>query len=282
MNIIRKKILFTAKSFWKIESFLIYIYFHLFYKPFYKRKFHNKKVSNRLFIFGSGSSLKNLTDDDLTKIKEQGDTMGFNAVVEFEKIEWDYFIVREFEQKVLKILNIDIETIFNFNVLFEFNKKIKESFFFSTNTKLFLCIDRKCGQAMLWAIQYFDKSMNLFFYTNKSDRKISWPPSETLKNIPHANATLNDAINIAYILGYSEIVLVGVDLYDSRYFYLNDNETREYDIKKNRNHLMKHNTTDSMMNNLKSWKLFLNKKQKSIKVLNPKSLAASFLEVYSI
>ena len=38
-----------------------------------------------------------------------------------------------------------------------------------------------------------------------------------------------DTVNVAYCLGWKHIVLVGVDLYDSRYFYLPQDSTPAID-----------------------------------------------------
>ncbi len=35
----------------------------------------------------------------------------------------------------------------------------------------------------------------------------------------HRSGTLFDAISLAYYLGYKKIILLGVDLYDARYFF---------------------------------------------------------------
>ncbi len=46
--------------------------------------------------------------------------------------------------------------------------------------------------------------------------------------------TLVDAVNVAYCLGWKEIVLVGIDLYDSRYYWLPPDKTLTYDPVDNR------------------------------------------------
>ena len=45
----------------------------------------------------------------------------------------------------------------------------------------------------------------------------------------HIAGTLSDAVNCAFCLGWRHIVLVGVDLYDSRYFYLPPDQTATVD-----------------------------------------------------
>jgi hypothetical protein len=266
------------KSFWILESFFFF-YISKFSSintiPF--SSFPPKKT---IFIFGSGSSLNELSTCELNRLKDIGDTMGFNAVVDFEKIHWDYFIIREFEQKVIKLGSLALESIFNWVLIKDFDNKISASHFFSS-TKFLICSDRKCGQALLWLHFFGKKFKNKLLYTNKLDRSVNWPPSNSLFEIPHGNATLNDAINLSYLAGYSEIVLVGVDLYDSRYFYLKENETRDFDKTRKRDNKMKHNTSGPMLANLLLWKTFLLDKNVTIKVLNPKSMAASVVDIYS-
>ena len=63
--------------------------------------------------------------------------------------------------------------------------------------------------------------------------------------------------------------------------YLNEDQTRDFDKKRNRTHLMQHNTSTHILGTLSLWNDFLKSKNKSIKVLNPKSLASEFLEVYN-
>ena len=40
------------------------------------------------------------------------------------------------------------------------------------------------------------------------------------EGLRHVGGTLSDAVNAAACLGWTHIVLAGVDLYDSRYFWL--------------------------------------------------------------
>ncbi len=267
------------KSFWIVESFVFYYLTKIIRIKIIP--FSSIPLKKTIFIFGSGASLNELSTCELNKIKDMGDTMGFNAVVDFNKIHWDYFIIREFEQTVIKFKSFEFESIFNWDLIKDFNSKISNSIFFS-NTKFLICSDRKCGQALLWLHIFGKNFKNKLLYTNKLNRSINWPPSNSLFEIPHGNATLNDAINLSYLAGYSEIVLVGVDLYDSRYFYLKENETRDIDKTRNRDNRMKHNTSGPMLANLSLWKTFLLDKNVNIKVLNPKSMAASVIDVYTI
>ena len=276
----RNFLLKAFKSFWIVESFFVYCFFKVLYLNRMPYRYTGRIEKKVLFIFGSGSSLKDLSTKDYLNIQTYGHTLGFNAVLWLDKVQWDYFIIREFEHKNITIGSYKFESIFNVDALKEVGNRIMGSKCFS-NAKYFICSDRKCGQSLLVSMLYGRSMSNKIFYTNKLNRKLSWPPSDSLRNIPHANATLNDAINIGYLLGYDELVLVGVDLYDSRYFYLNEDETRDFDKKRNRTHLMQHNTSTHILGTLSLWNDFLKSKNKSIKVLNPKSLASEFLEVYN-
>ena len=44
--------------------------------------------------------------------------------------------------------------------------------------------------------------------------------------VVHGYGSIISVVNIAYLMGWKNIVLVGIDLYDHRYFYVPDNETR--------------------------------------------------------
>ena len=55
------------------------------------------------------------------------------------------------------------------------------------------------------------------------------PTRSFAQGVRHAPGTLSDVVNCAYLLGWKDIVLVGVDLYDSRYFWLEQDQTLDYD-----------------------------------------------------
>jgi len=55
------------------------------------------------------------------------------------------------------------------------------------------------------------------------------PSARLADGLSHGTGTLCDAVNLAYVLGWRTIVLVGVDLYDSRYFWVPPESTVAFD-----------------------------------------------------
>ena len=143
------------------------------------------------------------------------------------------------------------------------------------NTKFFINIDWKCGAAQHFEDKYLSRRQSKLYYTNKIDRRVEWPPAETLSKVPHGSASLVDVINIGYIIGYKHIVLVGIDLNDYTHF----------DAPQGREEIpnataVPHRTRDIVLPQLAKWRDFLESKGIKLEVVNPHSAAASVLDVF--
>jgi hypothetical protein len=273
-----------------IESLLIYVYFSIFYFKIKKRGFSwgqkNKKTSkSRLYIFGSGYSLNSISDMQWRKIRNTGDTLSFNDFYYSKFIDLDYYIFREVDSKHFKrlprFLRVRLNSIFNISKIKSIHDLISGNSTMKQTKYLFLC-DKKSGIALLYYM-LFRSSINLFgFFSNPYDRTINWPISETPLNITHGAATLLDAINIGYIMGYTELVLCGVDLYDRNYFYLEKDETRDFDKNKGYTARDIHNTSHHIIETLSLWKPELYKRGVKVSVLNEKSLLNSVFDIYNL
>jgi hypothetical protein len=236
------------------------------------------KRSDTVFILGSGSSLNSVNDLLLKKINNHHDVFAFNASIGFDKLNIDYAIVREEFFLFRNLFGLSFPILSNK----KYFQKFQDNFFKShlMNTKIFLAVDRKAGSNILW--YKFCKTLEhrIFFYNNLIDRKIDWPPSCSLKGIPHGNSTLLDAINISFILNYKRIILLGVDLYDSRYFYLQEGDTRSIDVSRGKSYKDPHDTNKRVMGSIIKWDKFLRERGVDLFVYNPKSLLAKHLRVF--
>lgn len=266
------------------ESFLIFIidkFFNLKKKKSYL--LINKKKNERVFIFGSGYSLNNITQYEWDLMEKSGDTFSFNDFIKSRFIRIDYHLIREFEAKRVITAKLDrngrFSTIYNFKILKEYFNSILENPYME-NTGLIYLTDMKAGQSILWRWLYGKNFLNLGSYSNHFNRKIAWPPSENLEKIPHGNASLIDCINLSYLLGYKEIVLVGVDLYDRRYFYLDYNETRAFDEDRGFNSKDLHGTSKGLIRHIEKWSHFLKNKGVHLSVYNPDSLLNEVIPVF--
>ena len=79
-------------------------------------------------------------------------------------------------------------------------------------------------------------------------------------------------------MGWKHIVLVGVDLYDRRYFWLPPNETRLIDSV--RNFTFDDPAKDGKVESIGKWKTIFEQHGVNLYVYNPKSLLTDVLPLY--
>jgi hypothetical protein len=120
------------------------------------------------------------------------------------------------------------------------------------------------------------------------------PTHSFREGLRHTAGTLTDAVNCAYLLGWKHIVLVGVDLYDSRYFFLPADQTLGQDpatgttigVERNawrgQTAAEPHNTARiGIIELMAQWRPALASEGIGLSVYNPRSLLAQVLPVYA-
>jgi len=237
-----------------------------------KQKKKKESIKDTLFIFGSGYSINNISKKDWKLIYSKCDTLSFNYFYKCENAKMDYYLVREISSKT-KIKEKEKEIKKFLNELLKSQNDPK--------TKFFFCIHPFSWDANMIFSKFRKKFKNkINVYSNNFINNNYKPPSKNILKIPHLGASLFDAVNIGYLLGYKKIVLAGIDLYDRRYFWLKQNESLEGDIIRNKSYKDIHNTAKPVINNLKKWNNIMLKKGVTMYIYNPKSLLKSFLPVY--
>tara|TARA_Y100000310_G_scaffold341353_1_gene440225 strand:+ start:2201 stop:2827 length:627 start_codon:yes stop_codon:yes gene_type:complete len=93
----------------------------------------------------------------------------------------------------------------------------------------------------------------------------------------HGRCTLNNILHIAMFLRYKKIIFVGIDLYDSRYFWLNKKETRYSVREKRKNFGHRHVISRATINLVRQLK-----KTNKVEMFtyNPKSLLKKVMPVW--
>lgn len=94
----------------------------------------------------------------------------------------------------------------------------------------------------------------------------------------HGKATIYDILHFAVFMGYQEIVFFGVDLCDSRYFWLKYDETRELLIRRGRQINDIHNTAANTMKIIQDFKNTF--PDIALWVHNPNSLLTKIIPVW--
>jgi hypothetical protein len=103
-------------------------------------------------------------------------------------------------------------------------------------------------------------------------------PSDSLQDgLVHAHATLDECVNFAYLLGWRRIVLVGIDLYNRRYFWLPPDQPVFGDASTEGLH---NTATSGLVENLGTWARRFAAEGVQVFVYNPRSLLARTLPVW--
>jgi hypothetical protein len=228
------------------------------------------KKTNEVFIYGSGYSINEISNEEWRKLRNY-DSIGFNNTIFLKKISFTYHINR-YLKNPKKNINYQIKIINKNRYLKKTTFLMPEGFIEEYTNNIF--------SKNLW-----DKNKNFFLF--KTNRFFNLPIGNINVGLIHKSGTLIDCITFAYYLGYKKIVLVGVDLYDTRYFYVPKNKTSIlFNIPSSKN--VHGNTPDckhqTIINKvdyrIRLIKKFLTKKSISLEVYNKKSLLKRELKLF--
>jgi hypothetical protein len=253
------------------------------YKVVTTRELKSSQKSDTVFIFGSGYSLNEISSDEWRHF-EKHDTLGLSGFIYQNWVRTDYHLIRGWVEAKAGALNWRGHTQDFANVL-NANPHFKETILIMQGEYLAQFCNSLIGYGFL------RPNTRIFRYKTARGSKI---PSRRLEDgLSHTIGTLSDAVNFAYCLGWKHIVLVGVDLYDSRYFWLKDEETTALDAttgmlvpsKVNVRGLtydQKHNTAkNGIVETMAHWNETFQKDGVMLSVYNPRSLLCDVLPLYS-
>lgn len=263
---------------WRYDAFLLYYLNKLIKKekiPALFSKIHEIRESihkDTIFILGSGYSINDITASQWQKMQAQGDTFSFNHFYRGDFVDINYHIIREMGYGSLSYFN-------NFKNILTYIKAIKNHPKFSKSI-YFLLFDKKSPATDWVLLLNLLPEGRIALYSNHDDRKRCFPPSASNVNIPHCGATLFDAINLSYVMGYQKIVLAGVDLYDRRYFWLKKDENRPLEKLRGKTCNDVHATAPFVLNIIGEWRYFLESQRVELYNLNRKSLLNEYLPLF--
>jgi len=240
----------------------------------------SERRSETVFVFGSGYSLNELSAAAWDHFAAH-DTLGFNAFYHERWLPVRFHLLRGGIYGELRWREFadEVAAAIRSNPLYDRTIFVMQDEYFAQFT------NQMVGYRLLPA------HARVFRYrTARADG----PPTRTLREgLRHTTGTLADAVNFAYALGWRHIVLVGVDLYDSRYFYLKPEETLGFDpdsgrlVAAERNYWRgqrydePHATAGrGVVDLMAEWRETLARDGVRLSVHNPRSLLARVLPVY--
>lgn len=243
------------------------------------------RKSDTVFIFGSGYSLHEISPYEW-RYFEKHDTLGFTGFVYQKWIRVDYYLLRGWVECFAAAVKWRGHTEEYLKILHK-NHYFKNSIFIMQGEYMAQFCNSLIGYRLL-------KAGNRIFRYATAPRSRRFPSRLLKEGLNHNIGTMCDAVNLAYCLGWKEIVLVGVDLYDLRYFWLKPNET--VNVNKDTGMLisaekslkgLRYDQPHNMVNNgiielFGEWREMFEKEKVYLKVYNPKSLLAKVMPVYKI
>lgn len=240
-----------------------------------------RRKSDTVFIFGSGASLNDLQQADWEHFRHH-DVFGFNAFYQQRWIPVDFHLLRVGIYGALRWRPFaeEVGGFLRNNPLYGSTIYVLQSEYFASF----------CNQLMGYG--YLPEGSPVLRYrTARGDG----PPSPRLADgIRHTTGTLADTVHVAYCLGWKRIVLVGVDLYDSRYFYLPPDATpgldertgvlgpSEYNTFRGNRYDQAHYTArkGGVIDLMRAWRTQFEAEGVELQVYNPRSLLTEVLPVY--
>ena len=236
-----------------------------------------------IFIMGSGYSINDVTKEEWQHIVDVGDTLSFNDFFKGKFVPIKYHICGEISGAPnygLILMNSKHKKNIKsyYDELFS-NSCYKDTLYFLLYNEYFI---RNQRQIAIWALFFLKafKNKHVCPYRIVKKKDAILVPSDNIYTIVHLNATLSDAINISYILGYKKIVLVGIDLYDRSYFWIERSETHEVDLTRGKTYSDIHATADNVLRGMAVWNKYLIKRGVRIYIYNPRSLLNKILPIY--
>lgn len=238
------------------------------------------RKSDTVFVFGSGASLNGISPAEWAAFRTH-DVFGFNAFYHQRWVPVDFHLLRVGIYGELKWRPFaeEVSAILAGHPCYASTTFVMQSEFLA----------QFCNQLLGYRLLPPGARV-LRFHTRRGDG----PPSRRLADgVRHMTGTLSDTVNVCYALGWTHIVLVGIDLYDSQYFYLPPETTvgldaqsgllvpSEFNTFRGIRYDQAHSTArHGVVALMQEWRTAFNRSGVELSVYNPKSLLAEVLPVF--
>jgi hypothetical protein len=239
-----------------------------------------RRTSETVFVFGSGYSLNDISPAEWAHFAAH-DVFGFNAFYHQHWTKVGFHLLRGgiYDELRWRPFANEVAAILEANALFR--------------DAVFILQEEYLAQFPNQMVGYRLMPPGAALLRYRTARGPGQPTRSIAQGLRHHAGTLTDAVNCAYCLGWKHIVLVGVDLYDSRYFYLPADQTPGIDrgaglvvgVDRNPYHGTRPQDAHATLKNgivelMDSWSRSLAADGVALSVHNPRSLLASVLPVY--
>lgn len=230
------------------------------------------RKSDTVFILGSGASINDISASDWEVIAKH-DTMTFNWFAYQDFVDIDYYLIKDITYDD-RDKNIFLEEYYKFNRLlvnhwahYQNTLFILQSGPLATNVNKMLYHRILPKDSHITGFKMY-RGVNL-------ELNLPWLSMKT--------GTLLTCVNLAIKMGWSKIVLTGIDLYNRDYFWFKPDQVRENDLKRGAIKTDPHNTTEGIIKIFRSQVLpYAEKNNILVSVLNRRSLLTDIMPVHEI
>jgi hypothetical protein len=242
-----------------------------------------RRRSETVFVFGSGYSLNDLQPAEWAHVAEH-DVFGFSGFIYQRWVRTDFHLIRGWDESADGLARLHRTTE-------AYGRRLALNPLFREATVVLQSELSAHFANTLVARGLLPSGIPLLRY--RTARCLDDRPSDAWSaGLSHGPGTLGDVVNAAYLLGWRHIVLIGVDMYDSRYFWgppdatLGFGEDGEFTRPTPLNdHGIAWNTRvntarNGMVDTLGRWAALLSERGVRISVYNPRSLLTCALPVY--
>lgn len=238
------------------------------YRIISEQELRQTRKGDTVFIFGSGYSLNAISASEWQAIAEH-DTLGFNWFVRQHYVRCDYHLVRETGGS-------DLDDASWRGYLFDYFDRLRDNPCFSNAVLLIQTGFRAtAGNRAVW-LSLIPPEHRVFLWKS-IDTTV--PSTSFTEGLAHGAGTLHECINFAALMGWTRIVLAGVDLYDRRYFWLRADEARPDDPATI--DAVHQTALGGVVDSVGAWHDQLRHRGVELYVYNPKSLLTKVLPVWN-
>lgn len=218
------------------------------------------RKSDTVFICGTGALILSITPSEWAQMARH-DIFSFRDFPRQTFVKADYHVTGEIDDADIYAAAINTNPRYD-KTLF----MVQEGF------------TAHMGNRLLGRLK-LRKGAPVFRYRRRG-RGQSIPYSKTFaEGVVHGHGSVVGMVNIAYILGWKRVVLVGIDLYDHRYFYMPPDQTREVE-KKGLTYASAFPSGSSIVDQIGDWAEAMRAEGVHLYVHNPKSRLAERLPVF--
>ena len=223
-----------------------------------------RKTSDTIFILGSGYSINKVSQQDWNVIKSHN-SIAFNWFCK-HRFEPTFFLIREQANLLFRVSHGETtDELVNcinkykrtFGIICDVSSHTRKAYRYHKDKRIII-------PSLIVKDDKSKKIRNLLNMNKNPERK----------GLIHGTCTLYNVLHLVRYLGYEKIVFVGIDLYDSRYFWLHKNESRHAVTKKRQNYKSKHSISRRVVKLVNQFKKTF---RLEMYVTNPKSLLTKII-----